>query len=62
MNPHVTFPRYPIDNFNPLDFYDKNLPLIQNFKDISNILEKTLNKIEHIIIPVNIKGNENAIH
>jgi len=47
MLPHAIVTRYPVNNHDPLKFYNKNLPLIQLFDDMVKIMEKTLSKMEN---------------
>lgn len=45
MLPHAIITRYPFTNHDPLEFYNKNLPLIQLFDELAEIMEKTLSKL-----------------
>ena len=49
MLPHAIVTRYPDNNHNPLEIYNKNLPLIQLFGDMVEIMEKTLSKLENLL-------------
>jgi HEPN domain-containing protein len=49
MFPHAIVTRYPDNNHNPLKMYNKNLPLIQLFCDMVEIMEKTLSKLENLL-------------
>lgn len=50
MLPHSIVTRYPDNDYNPLTIYNKNLPLIQLFGDMVNIVEKTLFKLGNLFI------------
>jgi len=49
MLPHAIVARYIDNNYNPLKIYNKNLPLIQLFDDLVEIMEKTLSKLENLL-------------
>lgn len=50
MLPHSIVTRYPDNDYNPLTIYNKNLPLIQLFGDMVNIVEKTLFELGNLFI------------
>jgi hypothetical protein len=49
MLPHAIGTRYPNNNHNPLEIYNKNLPLIQLFDELVEIVEKTLSKLGNLL-------------
>ena len=49
MIPHAIVTRYPVNSHDPLKIYNKNLPLIQLFEDMVEIMEKTLSKMENLL-------------
>lgn len=49
MLPHAIVTRYPERKHDPLKIYNKNLPLIQLFNDVVEIMEKTLSKLENLL-------------
>lgn len=49
MLPHALVTRYPDNNHDPLKIYNKNLPLIQLFGNMVEIMEKTLSKLENLL-------------
>ncbi|MGB2727105.1 MAG: HEPN domain-containing protein [Halobacteriota archaeon] len=49
MLPHAIVARYPDDNCDPLKLYNQNLPLIQLFDDLVEIMEKTLSKLGNLL-------------
>ncbi len=59
--PHAVTARYPEDNLNPLEIYNRNLPLIQLFEGCVETLEKTLNRIEYVYRTIE-EVDQNVIH
>ena len=49
MLPHALVARYPDCGVNPLDIYNKKLPVIQSSGDLIKIMNKTLSGIANII-------------
>ena len=45
--PHVTRSRYPEKGFNPLDVYNKEMPLVQMLDSFIRIIENVLRDLEH---------------
>lgn len=49
----ITFPhvvsRYPNDDFNPLEIYNRDLPIIQSFNELNEIMEGTLFKMGNLL-------------
>jgi hypothetical protein len=55
--PHAINTRYPSNNHDPLKFYNLNLPLIQLFNEVMEIMEKTLSKLGNLLTDLNYKGS-----
>jgi len=61
MTPHAVVTRYPIRDFNPLEEYTKELPLVQAFDELTEIMQKTLSKMENYIKLTKKDGNTDDI-
>lgn len=51
---HSTVTRYPVD-YNPLEYYTEDSPIIIHFKQIMVIMEETLNKMDRLF-PIPLKN------
>lgn len=45
---HAVSSRYPMNNFNPIDFYTPNLPMVENFGFLINTTEKVMDTISYV--------------
>ena len=46
--PHAVKSRYPENGFNPIEFYDENLPLVQVLPKFHEITGRTILRVERI--------------
>lgn len=47
LQPHA-IARYPKSGFNPIEFYNPDLPLIKSFSKLADISERTLNQVDEL--------------
>lgn len=47
-SPHAIRSRYPQENFNPLDVYNDEMPLVQMLDSFIKITEETLEKLDYL--------------
>ena len=55
--PHALL-RYPDREFDPLEFYTPQLPLIQEFSQICSYSDATLSALDQLYAPLSMEGNE----
>jgi len=60
--PHAVPARYPDEDFNPLEVYTKDLPIVQSFNELCEIIEETLFKMENLLEIIGRKGDSYALH
>ena len=58
-DPHVINARYPEENFNPLDFYTADLPLVNRFPQFTDIAENVLDILDNMYVSIQERELEN---
>ena len=58
-DPHAINARYPDENFNPLDFYTTDLPLVNMFPQFTDIAENILDILDNVYVSIQENELEN---
>ena len=58
-DPHAINARYPDENFNPMDFYTTDLPLVNMFPQFTDIAENILDILDNVYVSIQERELEN---
>ena len=58
-DPHAINARYPEENFNPMDFYTTDLPLVNMFPQFTDIAENILDILDNVYVSIQERELEN---